>query len=111
MFNSIEEALEDYKTGKIVIVVDDEDRENEGDIICNAKFATPEIINYLAQNARGLICVAIDKTIAAKMQLNQMVEQNNESMKTAFTISVDADENLGLQREFRHSTEQKQLKS
>ena len=96
MFSSIEEALLDYKQGKIVIVVDDENRENEGDMICGADFATPENINYMAQNARGLICVAIDKMIAQKMELNQMVEQNTESMKTAFTVSIDADEKFGV---------------
>ena len=96
MFNSIEEALKDYKNGKIIIVVDDENRENEGDMICNAKYATPENINYMAQNARGLICVAIDKEIAHKMDLTQMVAQNTESMKTAFTISIDADEKYGV---------------
>lgn len=96
MFNKIEDALIDYKQGKIIIVVDDEDRENEGDMICNAKFATPENLNYMAQNARWLICVAIDKDIAHKMQLNQMVEQNTESMKTAFTVSIDADEKFGV---------------
>ncbi len=96
MFNTIEEALSDYKRGKIIIVVDDENRENEGDMICNARFATPENINYMAQNARGLICIAIDKEIANKMQLTQMVEQNTESMKTAFTISIDADEKYGV---------------
>lgn len=96
MFNSIEEALNDYKTGKIVIVVDDENRENEGDMICAADFATAQNINFMAQNARGLICVAIDKTLAMKMELNQMVEQNTESMKTAFTVSIDADEKYGV---------------
>ncbi len=96
MFSSIEDALIDYSKGKIIIVVDDENRENEGDMICNAKFASPNIINYMAQNARGLICVAIDKEIAKTMQLNQMVEQNTESMKTAFTISIDADEKFGV---------------
>ena len=96
MFSSINDALIDYANGKIVIVVDDENRENEGDMICNAKFATPENINYMAQNARGLICIAIDKLIADKMQLNQMVEQNTESMKTAFTVSIDADEKYGV---------------
>lgn len=96
MFNSIEDALIDYAKGKVIIVVDDENRENEGDIICNAKFATPENINFMAQNARGLICVAIDKQIASKMQLNQMVEQNTEKMKTAFTVSIDADEKFGV---------------
>jgi len=96
MFNSIEEALIDYKNGKIIIVVDDEDRENEGDMICNAKFATPENLNFMAQNARGLICVAVDKSYAERFELAQMVEQNTESMKTAFTISIDADEKFGV---------------
>lgn len=96
MFSSIEDALIDYSKGKIIIVVDDENRENEGDMICASDFATPENINYMAQNARGLICVAIDKTIATKMELNQMVEQNTESMKTAFTVSIDADEKYGV---------------
>ena len=96
MFSSINDALIDYSKGKIIIVVDDENRENEGDMICNAKYATPENINYMAQNARGLICIAIERTIADKMQLNQMVEQNTESMKTAFTVSVDADEKYGV---------------
>ena len=96
MFNTIEEALIDYKQGKIIIVVDDENRENEGDMICNAQFATPENLNYMAQNARGLICVAIDKEIAHKMDLTQMVAQNTESMKTAFTVSIDADEKYGV---------------
>ena len=70
-FDRIEDAIKDFQLGKPIVVADDEDRENEGDIICNAKWVTPEIINYMAQNARGLICVAIDKTIATKMQLNQ----------------------------------------
>lgn len=95
MFSTIEDALIDYNQGKIIIVVDDEDRENEGDMICNAKFATPENINYMASYAKGLICVAIDNSIAYKMQLNQMVEQNTESMKTAFTVSIDADNKFG----------------
>lgn len=96
MFSSIEDALIDYAQGKIIIVVDDENRENEGDMICNAKFATPENINFMAQFARGLICVAIDSDIAQKMELVQMVEQNTESMKTAFTVSIDADEKYGV---------------
>ena len=96
MFSSIEEALKDYSKGKIVIVVDDENRENEGDMICNAKYASAEIINYMAQNARGLICVAIDRVISDRLNLEQMVEQNTESMKTAFTVSIDADEKFGV---------------
>ena len=96
MFSSIEDALIDYRNGKIVIVVDDEDRENEGDMICAADYATAQNINFMAQNARGLVCVAIDKSIAKRMELNQMVEQNTESMKTAFTVSIDADEKFGV---------------
>jgi len=96
MFSNINDALKDYSKGEIIIVVDDENRENEGDMICNAKYATHDKINYMAQNARGLICVAIDKIIADKMNLNQMVEQNTESMKTAFTVSIDADEKYGV---------------
>lgn len=96
MFSLINDALIDYSQGKIIIVVDDENRENEGDMICAADFATPENINYMAQNARGLVCVAIDKTIANQFELSQMVEQNTESMKTAFTVSIDADEKFGV---------------
>lgn len=96
MFDKIDDALLDYKNGKIIIVVDDENRENEGDMICNALYATAENLNYMAQYARGLICVAIDNSIADKMQLHQMVEQNTESMKTAFTVSIDADEKYGV---------------
>ena len=95
MFDTIENALIDYAKGKIIIVVDDEDRENEGDMICNAKFATPKNINFMVQNARGLVCIAIDKSIAQKFELSQMVDQNTESMKTAFTVSIDADEKFG----------------
>ena len=79
MFSSINEALKDYSNGKIIIVVDDENRENEGDMICNAKYATPENINYMAQNARGLICIAIDKNIAEKRtNVRKMVEKSSE---------------------------------
>ena len=95
-FDLIEDALEDFKNGKMIIVADDEDRENEGDIICSGQMVTPEVINFLAENAKGLICLAIDHTIAEKLNLPQMVEQNSESMKTAFTVSIDADEKFGV---------------
>lgn len=95
-FDSIEEALEDFKNGKMIIIADDEDRENEGDIICSGEKVTPEVINFLAEHAKGLICLAIDSTIAEKLNLHQMVEQNSESMKTAFTVSIDADEKFGV---------------
>ena len=95
-FNTIEEALVDYKKGIPVIVADDTDRENEGDLICSAQMVTPEIINFMSKEARGLICLAISSDIAEKLELPQMVEQNNEKMKTAFTLSVDADEKYGV---------------
>ena len=95
-FDSIESALEDFKNGKMIIVADDEDRENEGDLICSGQMVTPEIIKFMAENAKGLICLAIAPEIAEKMNLPQMVEQNSESMKTAFTISIDAAEKYGV---------------
>lgn len=96
LFNTIEEALEDFKSGKPVIVADDTDRENEGDLICSAQTVTPEIINFMTKEARGLICLAISHDIAEKLDLPQMVEQNTEKMKTAFTLSVDASEKYGV---------------
>ena len=95
-FDSIEEAIEDFKSGKMIIVADDEDRENEGDLICSGEKVTPEIIKFMAENAKGLICLAISSELAEKLDLPQMVEQNNESMKTAFTISIDAAEKYGV---------------
>ncbi len=95
-FDSIEEALEDFKNGKMIIVADDEDRENEGDLICSGQMVTPEVIKFMAENAKGLICLAISPEIAEKMELHQMVEQNTESMKTAFTVSIDAAEKYGV---------------
>lgn len=95
-FDSIEEALEDFKNGKPVIVADDEDRENEGDVIISAEKVTPEKINFLATEVKGLICLAISSEIAEQLDLPQMVEQNTEEMKTAFTISIDAAEKYGV---------------
>lgn len=95
-FDKIEDAIEDFKAGKMVIVADDEDRENEGDVICSAEKVTPEIINFLASEVKGLICLAIDQNIAQQLDLPQMVEQNTEGMKTAFTISIDAAEKYGV---------------
>ena len=95
-FDSIEEAIEDYKQGKMLIVADDEDRENEGDIICSGQMVTPDVINFLAREAGGLVCLAISGEIAEKLDLPQMVEQNSESMKTAFTVSIDAAEKYGV---------------
>ena len=87
--NTIEEAIQDYKDGKFVIIVDDEDRENEGDITLAADFITPEKINFMALNARGLICVAIDGKILNKLNIPLMVDESNDSNYTAFTVSID----------------------
>ena len=95
-FNTIEEALEDFKLGKPLIVADDEDRENEGDLICSAQMVTPELINFMTKECRGLICLAISQDIAKNLDLPLMVENNTEKMKTAFTQSIDASEKYGV---------------
>lgn len=88
-FNTIEEALEDIKEGKIVIVVDDEDRENEGDLLMAAECVTPEAINFMATYGRGLICMPIDEEKAKVLNLHPMVENNTDNHETAFTVSID----------------------
>ena len=95
-FNTIEEALEDIKAGKLVIVSDDKDRENEGDLVCAAEKITPELVNFMAQHGRGLICLALDKQRTEELELGEMVNVNNDTMKTAFTISIDADPKFGV---------------
>lgn len=89
MFHSIEEALEDLRQGKAIIVVDDEDRENEGDFLCLADAATPEMINFMVTHGRGLVCVPITEEHAAKLELNPMVRVNTDNLGTAFTVSID----------------------
>lgn len=88
-FNSIEEAIEDIRNGKMVIVVDDEDRENEGDFLTAARNVTPEIINFMATHGRGLICVPLTDERCRQLELNLMVKDNNAVHETAFTVSVD----------------------
>lgn len=88
-FNTIEEALQDLREGKIIIVTDDEDRENEGDFICAAEFATTENVNFMATHAKGLICMPMSKDICDKLQLTQMVSNNTDNHSTAFTVSID----------------------
>jgi len=92
-FNTIEEVLEDFKKGRPSIVVDDKDRENEGDLIVPASYATPEVINFVAKYARGLICIAITSERAKELGLSPMVEKNTSLKGTPFTISVDARKN------------------
>jgi 3,4-dihydroxy 2-butanone 4-phosphate synthase / GTP cyclohydrolase II len=89
MLNTIESAIEDIKNGKLIIVVDDEDRENEGDFITAARNATPEIINFMSKEGRGLICAPITEERADELQLEMMVSNNTALHETAFTISVD----------------------
>lgn len=89
LFYKVEEAVRDLKAGKAVIVIDDENRENEGDFIALAEFATPEIINLMAAEGRGLICAPIDESIAARLNMALMTDENTDEFGTAFTISID----------------------
>src|SRR6185369_4629332 len=88
-FNTIEEAVEDIRNGKMIIVVDDEDRENEGDFLTAARNVTPEVINFMATHGRGLICAAVTEERAKELQLELMVTSNTALHETAFTVSVD----------------------
>ena len=88
-FNSIEEALEDIKAGKIIIVIDDEDRENEGDLLMAAEYANAESINFMATHGRGLICMPIEENKAKELNLHPMVKNNTDNHGTAFTVSID----------------------
>jgi 3,4-dihydroxy 2-butanone 4-phosphate synthase / GTP cyclohydrolase II len=89
MLDNIIDAIEDIKNGKMVIVVDDENRENEGDIICAAEKVTPEIINFMIKFARGLVCMPMEQERLDELEIYQMTERNTDTKKTAFTISVD----------------------
>src|SRR5205809_3881325 len=89
MFDSIESAIQDIKQGKLVIVVDDEDRENEGDFIVAADKVTPEVINFMSKHGRGLICVPLPEERCDELGLELMVNNNTALHETAFTVSVD----------------------
>ena len=107
-FNSIEEALEDLRQGKIIIVTDDEDRENEGDLICSAQAATTENVNFMASFAKGLICMPMSKAITQKLGLDQMVSTNTDNHSTAFTVSIDhVDTTTGISAKERSVTAMK----
>ncbi len=88
-FHSIEEAIQDFRQGKVIIVVDNEDRENEGDFICAAETITPEIVNFMITEGRGLICAPLDESRADELNLPLMVRNNTSLHETAFTVSVD----------------------
>ena len=94
-FDPIEEALADFRSGRPIVVVDDENRENEGDLICSAQFATPAMINFMAVEARGLICIAMSGDRLDALDLPLMVSKNTDSNQTAFTVSIDAGKHLG----------------
>ena len=89
-FNTIEEAIEDIRQGKMIVVVDDEDRENEGDLIIAAEKVTPEAINFMAKYGRGLVCMPVDGSRLKELDIPQMVNHNTDSFQTAFTVSIDA---------------------
>ena len=88
-YNTVEEACEALRNGEIILVTDDEDRENEGDMICAAQFATTENVNFMAAHAKGLICMPMSKAICDKLHLPQMVDYNTDNHSTAFTVSID----------------------
>lgn len=92
--NTIPEAIEEIKNGKMIIVVDDENRENEGDFIMSAEFITPESVNFMAKFGRGLICTPIGEEISKKLDIPLMISKGKESMGTAFTVSIDASKSI-----------------
>ncbi|WP_104747857.1 bifunctional 3,4-dihydroxy-2-butanone 4-phosphate synthase/GTP cyclohydrolase II [Helicobacter cetorum] len=101
----VTEALEAYKNGEMLIVMDDEDRENEGDLVLAGIFSSPEKINFMATHARGLICVSLTKDLAKKFELPPMVNNNDSNHETAFTVSIDAKEaKTGISAFERHLT-------
>ncbi|MBP1557188.1 MAG: 3,4-dihydroxy-2-butanone-4-phosphate synthase, partial [Oscillospiraceae bacterium] len=88
-YNTIEEALQALREGKIILVTDEEDRENEGDFICAAEFATTENINFMATHGKGLICMPMSEAVVTKLHIPQMVSENTDNHCTAFTVSID----------------------
>lgn len=111
-FSTIPEALEELRNGKIILVTDDEDRENEGDFICAAEFATTENVNFMAAKGRGLICMSMSREFCEKLQLPQMVSNNTDNHETAFTVSIDhIDTTTGISAEERGLTARKVVAS
>ncbi len=105
---SIEEALKDLKEGKVILVIDDPDRENEGDLICAAEFASQKNVNFMASDAKGLICMPMSHALCEKLGLPQMVEENTDNHSTAFTVSIDhVDTTTGISAKERSITAMK----
>ena len=88
-YNTVEEALEALRKGEIILVTDDEERENEGDMICAAQYATTENVNFMAMHAKGLICMPMSIDLCRRLHLPQMVDFNTDNHSTAFTVSID----------------------
>jgi len=110
VLHAIEDAIEDLKQGKMIIVVDDDDRENEGDLLALAEFITPETINFMATYGRGLICTPISQELALKLELHPMVQHNTDNHQTAFTVSIDhVDTTTGISAFERAFTIQKMM--
>ena len=92
--NTTQEIIDDLKNGQMVIILDDEDRENEGDLICAAEHVTPEIINFMAKHGRGLICLALNEDKCKDLDLRPMTQNNMTTNKTAFTVSIEAKDGI-----------------
>src|SRR5688572_15340713 len=95
-FGTIEQAIDDLRNGKIIIVADDEDRENEGDLVCAAELGTTDLINFMTIQGRGLICLALSPERCDQLELSQMATDKREEMGTAFTVSIDAQRRFGV---------------
>ena len=93
-FSSVEDAMEDIRQGKMIIIVDDEDRENEGDLMIASEKVTPQAINFMAKYGRGLICLALTDERTRELGLSMMVEDNESAFETPFTVSIDAREGI-----------------
>ncbi len=96
VFGTVEQAVDDLKNGKLIIVADDEDRENEGDLVCAAELVTPETLNFMTVHGRGLICLALTGERCDQLGLPQMADRNTEEQSTAFTVSIDAERRFGV---------------
>ena len=107
-FDTIEQALGDLRAGKVILVTDDPDRENEGDLICAAQFATTENVNFMASVGKGLICMPMSAELCRRLRFPQMVTDNTDNHETAFTVSVDhADTTTGISAAERGLTARK----
>src|SRR5213080_2874429 len=95
-FASVPEVLEDLRAGKMIVLVDDEDRENEGDLVIAAEKCTPDAINFMVTNARGVVCLALTPEVCDRLHLHPQADMNTAQMGTAFTVTVDAHKRFGV---------------